>query len=344
LEPGKAIYPSPVDRAVKLSAFTVVDEYHEPASSRRLSEVVALAEAAEAAGLSSLWIAEHHFHPGGVCPSPPVLLAACGARTHRLRLGSLVSVLPFHRPIELAEEYAMVDRLLEGRLNLGVGSGYLSTEFDGFGIDPATKREQFDAVLDMLLTALAGGEVRSSEPRAVPVRLNVRPVQVPHPPVWIAVQRREAIPFVARRGASIALIPYATVSDLSELEAEIREYRAHLPTGVRGEVAVGIHVYAGAHPDEARSALQRYLDSRLATQSTFYQEKVRRDPRHASARAVEESGWAVFGPAPVVAQRLGAFATAGVDELLGIFDFGGLAPVEVAASVTGLGRAFSSMR
>lgn len=342
--PRNAFYPLPVDRSVKLSAFTVVDEYDEAESSRRLSEVVSMAEAAEAGGLSALWVAEHHFHAGGVCPSPPVLLAACGARTRRLRLGSLVSVLPFHRPIELAEQYAMVDRLLNGRLNLGVGSGYLPTELDGFGVDPATKRERFDAGLDTLLTALSGGEVRSDEPRAVPVRLNVRPVQRPHPPLWIAVQRRDAIPFVARRGASVALIPYATVSDLAELSEEIREYRAHLPVGVPGEVAVGVHVYAGSRPTDARAALQRYLDSRLASQSTFYQEKVRRDPRHASARYVEEGGWAVFGSPAEVALRLRAFAEAGVDELLGIFDFGGLDPAEVTTSILGLGRAYAATR
>jgi len=329
---------------VKLSAFSVVDEYDDGAASHRLAEVVALAEAAEAGGLATLWVAEHHFHSGGVCPSPPVLLAACGARTRRLRLGAMVSVLPFHRPIELAEQYAMVDRLLDGRLNLGVGSGYIAMEFDGFGVDPAAKRERFDRGLDTLVEAFAGREVRSDGERSVPVRINVRPVQLPHPPLWIAVQRREAIPFVARRGASMALIPYATLSGLPELAEEIREYRAHLPEGAAGEVAVGLHLYAGPHPDRARAALQRYLDSRLATQSAFYQEKVRRDPRHASARAVEESGWAVIGPPTEVVERLRAFADAGVDELLGIFDFGGLPPSDVVESVTALGRAYRSDR
>lgn len=327
---------------MRLSAFTVVDEYDDLAASHRLNEVVALAEAAEAGGLSALWVAEHHFHQGGVCPSPPILLAACGARTRRLRLGSLVSVLPFHRPIELAEQYAMVDRLLDGRLNFGVGSGYLESEFAGFGIDPASKRERFDEGLETILSAWAGREIRSSEKLAVPVRINVRPFQSPHPPIWLAVQRREAIPFVARRGFSLALIPYATVSGLPELAEEIREYRAALPDGNHGEVAVGLHLYAGSHIDRARAALQRYLDSRLATHSTFYQEKVRRDARQASARALEEDGWALFGPATDVARRLESLRSVGVDEVLGIFDFGGLSPGDVRASVTGLGRAFTS--
>lgn len=327
---------------MKLSAFTVVDAYDGTRASDRLAEVLSLAEAADAAGLATIWVAEHHFHSGGVCPSPPVLLAACGARTRRIRLGALVSVLPFHSPLELAEQYAMVDRLVGGRLNLGVGSGYIPMEFEGFGVDPTTKRERFDAGLDTLLHAFAGDEVRAVGAAAKPVRINVRPVQSPHPPLWIAVQRREAIPHVARKRASVALIPYATLANLQELEDEVREYRSYCPPGFRGEVAAGVHLYAGPHPARAREALQRYLDSRLATQSAFYQDKVRRDPRHASAAAIEQAGWAIFGSAPDVAQRLREFERAGVDEVLGIFDFGGLPTSDVVRSVRDLGAAFGA--
>jgi len=327
---------------VRLSAFTVVDEYPSDGPSDRLLEVVRLAEAAEEAGLSTLWVAEHHFHSGGVSPSPPVLLAALGARTRRLRLGALVSVLPFHRPIELAEQYAMVDRLLEGRLNLGVGSGYIPLEFEGFGVDPLEKRELFDRALETMVAAFEGKEVRAEGPLAKPVRINVRPVQQPHPPLWVAVQRREAIPFVARRGASVALVPYATLTSYAELAEEVREYRSHLPTGAHGEVAAALHLYAGPRPELAHRALQRYIDSRLATQSTFYQEKVRRDPAHASAATLERSGWAIFGTPEEVVERLGAFAATGVDEVLGIFDFGGLPADEVGRSVRALGAAFAT--
>ncbi len=329
---------------MKLSAFSVVDDYPgaDGAPTDRVREVVDLAEAAETAGLSSLWVAEHHFHAGGVCPSPPVLLAACGARTRRLRLGALVSVLPFHRPIDVAEEYALLDRLLGGRLNLGVGSGYLPTEFEGFGVDPAGKRERFEAGLATILAAFAGKEVRVDGDRSAPVRINVRPVQQPHPPLWVAVQRREAVAYVARRGFSVALVPYATVADVAELEAEIREFRENLPRGRTAEVAVALHLYAGPTPDRARTALQRYLDSRLAFQSAFYRDKVAKDPRHAHAEAIEESGFALFGPPGEVAGRLHRFARAGVDEVVGLFDFGGLPPAEVHASVRRLGEAFRS--
>ncbi|HEY6238859.1 MAG TPA: LLM class flavin-dependent oxidoreductase [Thermoplasmata archaeon] len=328
---------------MELSAFTVLDEYPEDTAlgRDRYGEVFDLARASEDAGLSAVWVAEHHFHSGGVCPSPPVLLAALGARTRTIRLGAMVSVLPFHDPILVAEEYAMVDRLTGGRLRLGVGSGYIPMEFQGFGIDPATKRERFDRSYDRLLAAFRGEPVRGeSGSGAGETRLNVRPVQRPHPPIWIAVQRREALEFVARRGVGVALIPYATVSGVVELESEIREYRSHLPPGVVGRVSVALHVYAGDDLAMARSALQRYLDSRRATQSTFYEEKVRRDPSQASAESVERAGFAVFGsPASVVA-KLDEFRRAGVDEVLGLFDFGGLPTASVSASVTRLGAAW----
>jgi alkanesulfonate monooxygenase SsuD/methylene tetrahydromethanopterin reductase-like flavin-dependent oxidoreductase (luciferase family) len=142
----------------------------------------------------------------------------------------------------------------------------------------------------------------------------------------------------------VALIPYATVSGIDELAAEIREYRSHVPAGSGGRVSVALHLYAGEHPGLARSALQRYLDSRRATQSTFYEEKVRHDPSQASAESIDRAGFALFGSAASVVERLDAFRSAGVDEVLGIFDFGGLREDSVAASVRGLGAAWPRAR
>ncbi len=328
---------------MKLSAFTIVDQFPSPEGDGRdrYEEVVALAENAEASGLSGIWVAEHHFQPGGTCPSPPVLLAACGARTTRLRIGVMVSVLPFHRPVDLAEEYALLDRLTHGRVNLGIGSGYIPAEFEGFGVDPSQKRERFDSTLDWILEAFAGRDVRTTSPSSPPVRINVRPVQTPHPPIWVAVQRREAIQHVARRNRSIALIPYATVSGIPELADELREYRAALPEASKAEVAVGLHLYAGEHPERARAALDRFLASRLRTQSTFYQAKAAHDPQHASRAGLEESGFALIGSPKEVAGRLDEFRRIGVDEILGIFDFGGLPREDVAQSVRALGAQFT---
>lgn len=322
--------------------FTVADEYPElvAVADDRLAQVVALAEAADRAHWDTLWVAEHHFHDGGVCPVPAVLLAACGARTHRVNLGVLVSVLPFHAAVEVAEQLAMVDRLSGGRLRMGFGSGYLPSELESFGVTAEGKRALFDRRYDTVLAALRGEPFSADEGTAPPVQLNVRTVQRPTPPVWIAVQRPEAIPFVARRGAALALVPYATVPGVPELAAQIRDYRAHLPPGVAGHVSVALHLYAGDDPEVARRALQRYIDSRLAHRSTHLTAKVAKDADHATAASVERQGFALFGPAPEVAERLEAFRAIGVDEVLGMVDFGGLPPAVAARTVAELGASY----
>lgn len=319
------------------SVFTVVDPVDDPTRDR-LTEVVRLAEAADAAGLAALWVAEHHFTPPtGLCPAPAVLLAACAARTQRLRLGSLVSVLPFHPAVDTAEAFALLDRLSGGRLNFGVGSGYLAAEFEGLGVDPATKQRRFEEALDRILRGFRGEAVTWASPNSPAVRLNVQPVQRPHPPVTLAVQRREAVPFVARKGLGIALIPYATVASLGELGEEIREYRSHLPPGNPGRVAVALHVYAGREPERARRALDRYLSTRRETGSTYYLSKLEHHPEAATAAGIEAADLAFLGSAGVVAEKLGRLRALGVDELLAIVDFGDL-PFELSLeSVRALG-------
>jgi alkanesulfonate monooxygenase SsuD/methylene tetrahydromethanopterin reductase-like flavin-dependent oxidoreductase (luciferase family) len=256
----------------------------------------------------------------------------------------MVSVLPFHAPIELAEQYALLDQISGGRVDIGVGSGYIGLELDAFGVTPEQKRRQFDDAYETLLRALRGDPVAVHPGSTPEVRLNVRPVAPSPPPVWIAVQRREAIPFVARRGAHVALVPYATLDDLEALATLIHEYRAGLPNGVPGWVSVAYHLYLGPHVREARSALQRFLDSRRATQSTFYLQQVAKDPRHASAEHLESIGLAALGDEAVVRPRLEALRAIGVDEVLGIVDFGALPLAEAEGTLRGLGRLATGLR
>ena len=133
--------------AMRLSIFSVQDHY--PASARTLpqlyGQVIAQAELADRLGYDTFFVAEHHFHEYGAVPNPSVMLSTLAQRTKRLRLGSAISILTFHHPLTVAESYAMVDVLSGGRLVLGVGSGYLKHEFEGYHIDPAEKREMWFA-------------------------------------------------------------------------------------------------------------------------------------------------------------------------------------------------------
>ncbi len=94
-----------------------------------LNQVLEQVTLAEELGWECQWFTEHHFvQYGGPIPNPAVMLAAAAARTSRIRLGSAISILPLHHPVQTAEDYAMVDALSGGRLEFGIGRG--NTELD----------------------------------------------------------------------------------------------------------------------------------------------------------------------------------------------------------------------
>ena len=233
----------------------------------------------------------------------------------------------------------MVDQLSGGRLNLGVGSGYISLEFEGFGVDPATKRERFDAGLATLVAGMAGEPVVAT--RTAGMRpLNVLPLQRPHPPLWIAVQRREALPFVAKRGVSVALVPYATVASVDELADQIREFRSTSRTGrpCRSRwrsISTRATVRTGPGPRSSGISTAGSRPSRRSTRTRSGATRATPRPRRSSGR-----GSRCSAPPARSTDRLEAFRSAGVDEVLGIFDFGGLPVEDVRASVAALGPQF----
>ncbi|MCA9511602.1 MAG: LLM class flavin-dependent oxidoreductase, partial [Myxococcales bacterium] len=134
-----------------------------------------IVERADALGFHSVWLPEMHFAPG-VTASPLLAHAAFAARTTRIRLATTSVLLPIHEPLALADEVAALDRASRGRVVLGLGRGFREPLFRAFGVDPKSKRARFDACLDAMLDAWAGGADGS-------VRA---PWQHPHPPLAVA--------------------------------------------------------------------------------------------------------------------------------------------------------------
>ena len=99
---------------------------------------------AEELGYDEVWLAEHHFSPYGTLANLPLMASAIAAQTERIRIGTACMVAPFHDPIHLAEQIAMVDNISGGRFDAGFGRGYQAHEFRGFGVpmDEATARYQ----------------------------------------------------------------------------------------------------------------------------------------------------------------------------------------------------------
>lgn len=289
------------------------------------------ATTAEELGLESFWVAEHHFAAYGVSPDPAVLLATIAARTTRLRVGTATAVLPLHNPLRTAETYALVDQLSGGRLEFGVGSGYLHHEFAGFGIAPEEKRERFDEALAIIQLAWSGAPVvfagRFHHFAAGPI--NVLPVLAGGPPIHVGLTRPDAAPHIGRLGLHLATVPYIALSGWSALAELIATYRAAVPPGQRPEVSVAMHVFCGPGPwhapadpayAQAEAALDRYLRTRVVPGARYAGPPVSRD-------------FVLFGDPGQLAGRCAALEALGVDRLLLITSYGGIPEAEVLASL-----------
>jgi alkanesulfonate monooxygenase SsuD/methylene tetrahydromethanopterin reductase-like flavin-dependent oxidoreductase (luciferase family) len=323
--------------SVRVGVFCTLDLHPELGDSPAALYARALeeAEAAEAVGLESFWVAEHHFAPYGVGPDPAVLLAAVAARTRRLRLGTATAVLTWRHPIQVAESYAVLDQLSGGRLEFGVGSGYLAYELAGFGVAPEDKRGRFEEALEVVRQAWAGGPVRfeGRYHRCATPPLNVLPAQPGGPPIHVGVTRREAVVPVGARGWRLAFIPYVSLDRWDELRDLVVAYRRAVPPGAVAEVTCACHAYCGEAPwrgpddpgyAEAEEALQRYLRTRVVPGARYQGRPAPRD-------------FVLFGDAEQLAARLAGFCDLGVDRLLLIVSFGGLAAERVRRSLARLG-------
>src|SRR5688572_18010647 len=158
--------------------------------------------AAEALGYHSVWIAEHHFNDYGLCPAPPVLASYVAARTSRLRLGMGVSLLPLHHPVDLAEQLAVLDVVSGGRLDVGIGRGGTLQDYQTFKSDREDSRTRVEEGVAMMQRCWSGepfdfdGRFHSAEK----LHVRPRPVQRPHPPLYIAANSEDSVYSAARLG------------------------------------------------------------------------------------------------------------------------------------------------
>jgi alkanesulfonate monooxygenase SsuD/methylene tetrahydromethanopterin reductase-like flavin-dependent oxidoreductase (luciferase family) len=144
--------------------------------------------AAEAAGFNTAWYAEHHFNNYSLSPSPLMLVTYCAAVTKTIRLGTAVCVLPLYHPNRLLGEIGFADAMSEGRLELGVGSGYQQFEFERFGVKLEEAPALFGEHLDIIQKGLRERIFSHDGPHlTIPsTAISVRTVQRPSPPIWLA--------------------------------------------------------------------------------------------------------------------------------------------------------------
>lgn len=286
--------------------------------------------AAEEFGFTSFWVAEHHFHPYGAIPRPTLWQASAAQRTSTIRLGAAVATLPFDNPLRTAEDYAMLDIISGGRVSLGVGSGYLEHEFNGFGISGAEKRQRFDECLEVILRAWTGERFSFTGAHydISNVALNVVPVQRPHPPVSVAVLRDEAAPFVGQKKLPMMMIPYASMESFAQLSQAVTEFRNNFLQAGGEEKDATIHFGLHAHcaestkqaQDAAESAMDRYVRTRLFAKQRSFATLVEKD-------------LVAFGDPSEIIRIARRYEQAGLTDFLAIGNFGGMSHREVLRSM-----------
>ncbi len=226
-------------------------------------------------GFDHIWVTEHHFgNYGGTIPHPPTFLSAIARTTKRIRLGVAISVLPLHNPIEVAESYAMVDVVSNGRLDFALGKGSEPIEYKRMGVSQEQATARMKEGTEIIRQAWSDEPVnfRGEFFHYDNVRVLPKPAQRPHPPIWIGCARSEdSFRWGGENGFNLMTLPYL-YKDPGLLSGFVRTYRGALAQAghdIGGRQILGkFHIYVSDSLDqavrEATPYMENYLDVHAA--------------------------------------------------------------------------------
>lgn len=221
----------------------------------------------DALGLDDVWVTEHHFNEyGGAISDPSTFLAAAAAHTSRIHLGIAIVTLPLHNPLQVAESYAMVDVISNGRLEFGIGRGSTRGEFANFGVGYDDSRQRMVESMQIIEQAWSQeavtfhGEIFDYDD----VRMFPRPVQQPHPPIWVGASRSDdTFRWAGSHGYNLMTLPY--MYKPAALREQIEIYRDALVEAgydpATREILGKFHIYVAESHETARRECEGYLNT-----------------------------------------------------------------------------------
>ncbi|MGI8511353.1 MAG: LLM class flavin-dependent oxidoreductase, partial [Solirubrobacteraceae bacterium] len=242
--------------------------WEEGAERKLISDALDQVELADRVGFDYVWEVEHHFlEEYSHSSASDVFLGAASQRSQTIRLGFGILPLPpgYQHPARVAEKVAMLDLVSGGRVELGTGETSSGAELGGFGVDRETKREQWREALDVVTRMFVEEPFAGHDGRFVtmPVRNVVpKPVQKPHPPLWVACSRRETIRLAAEQGIGALSFSFVEPEAAKEWVDEyyaIIESEACVPAGFAVNPNFAVVLPMMCHPDEA-TAIERGID------------------------------------------------------------------------------------
>ncbi|HXE16129.1 MAG TPA: LLM class flavin-dependent oxidoreductase [Stellaceae bacterium] len=224
-------------------------------------EALEQVELADRIGIDYAWEVEHHFlEEYSHSSAPEVFLAACSQRTKQIRLGHGIVLMPpgYNHPARVAERIAALDLVSDGRVEFGTGESASILELGGYGVAVAEKRAAWQEALEQCLNMMVMNPYPGFAGKyfSMPCRNVVpKPLQKPHPPVWVACSNRETIKLAARLG--IGALTFAFV-DPAEAKQWVDDYYRILktecvPIGHSVNANVAMVTGFSVHPDEAEA-------------------------------------------------------------------------------------------
>lgn len=321
----------------------------------RYRTIIEQARHAEELGFDGVWLAEHHFQAfGGMFASPAIIGTAIAQHTRTIRIGTGVVLLPYHDPVRIAEDYATLDVLSHGRLEFGVGHGFIKWEGLNLGLSLEESRERFREHLEVILQAWTERSFSHKGRFYEYTALSVwpRPLQAPHPPVWMAATTTvDSFEFSGRQGYRMMLIPF--LHEVDDLRGKVEAYlaareRADHDPG-RARILALYHVYVGEDPAEARASaaagIKEYMDTAAnAHKLTAGMQEPESFRGHLAHR---RATLGVLGPDDLLARRRVVVGSAlevreqltylrerlHLTDVIGLFALGGLTDAQIRASM-----------
>ena len=235
---------------------------HEPGrpDAAVVHEHFALGDLAEPLGFDSLWALEHHFTGYAMSPAPTQLLAYFAGRTKRVTLGTAVIVLPWHDPIRVAEQIALLDIMCGGRCLFGFGRGAASVEYEGFGIPMVEARPRFAEAAQVIVKALANETFEHQGQFFKIPRTSIRPRPISNPErrFYASSVSPESAEVIAKLGFGMLLIMQ---NEWSKCREDIDKFHAmSQAAGFAPRAPIILtNVSCAESRDEARERAMRYL-------------------------------------------------------------------------------------
>jgi alkanesulfonate monooxygenase SsuD/methylene tetrahydromethanopterin reductase-like flavin-dependent oxidoreductase (luciferase family) len=232
-----------------------------------------LGDLAEPLSFESLWGVEHHFTEYTMCPDVLQYLTYFAGRTHRIQLGSMVVVLPWHDPMRVAEQVVMLDHFSNGRFILGIGRGLGRVEFEGFGVNQEESRERFTEAAQMILEGLERGYCEFDGKFVKQVRrdLRPRPFKSFRGRSYAAAVSPESSIIMAKLGIGILIIPQKpwdmVTKELSDYRRTFHEVNG---TDAPPPVCAG-WTFCDEDADRARELAYRYIGGYWKTVVKHYE-------------------------------------------------------------------------